>query len=239
MNLDLFLAPERLVDLSQPLGPDTTLWPGSRPFAAPHTAGIDADGYYCRNLDLPEHIGTHVDAPSHFAADGLHVADLPICRLVRPAVVIDVSQEVGEDARFTIGEELIRAAEDRDGAIPDGAAVLIRTGWDRFVSDPVRYVGDPGPSCPGIGVDTALMLVDRGVAGIGIDTLGIDPGHRSACPAHHVTLGAGLWHLEGLVGLDRLPPRGAWVVAGVIPLVGGSGAPARVFAVLPPPIASG
>jgi kynurenine formamidase len=84
-------------------------------------------------------------------------------------------------------------------------------------------------------VDAAELLVERRVVGIGIDTLGIDPGHLVACPAHHITLGAGMWHLEGLVGLERVPARGAWLFVGVVSLSGGSGAPARVVAIVPPP----
>lgn len=234
MTLDDLLAPERLVDLTQPLGPQTTLWPGSRPYRATTNSTIAADGYYIRDLDIPEHAGTHLDAPSHFIDGGAHVADLRVERLVRPAVVVDVADHVQDDASFVVGADLLRAAEDHDGVIAAGSVVLIRTGWDRFVADSARYLGSPGPACPGIGVDAARLLVARGVVGVGIDSLGIDPGHLADCPAHHITLGAGLWHLEGLIGLERLPARGAWVIAGVIALVDGSGAPARVMAVLPP-----
>lgn len=221
------------MDLSQPLGTETILWPGSRPFTAHVTAEHDPDGHYVRNLDLPEHAGTHVDAPSHFAPGGSDIADIPLAQLLRPAVVLDVADLVGDDAAYALDAATIERIEARDGDIPAGAAVLVRTGWDRFVGDPERYIGAPGPACPGIGVDAARLLVERGVAGIGIDSLGIDPGHLVDCPAHRITLGAGLWHLEGLVRLEHVPPRGATVVVGVPRLSGGSGCPARVFAILP------
>jgi kynurenine formamidase len=179
-------APERLVDLTQPFGHETTLWPGSRPYRATTTATIAADGYFARDLDIPEHAGTHLDAPSHFVDGGAHAADIPLERLVRPVVVVDVADHVGDDASFTMGADLLRAAEMRDGPIPAGSAVLIRTGWDRHIGDPARYLGSPGPACPGIGVDAAELLVERGVVGIGIDTLGIDPGHLIDCPARRV-----------------------------------------------------
>lgn len=233
MNLAQILGVDRLVDLTQPLGPRTVLWPGSRPFAAHVRGTVAADGHYVRDLDLPEHAGTHLDAPSHFAAGGAHVGDIPVDRLVRPAVVLDVRDLVGDDPAFSLSADQVRAIEGVEGEIPAGCVVLVRTGWDRWLADTVRYIGDPGPACPGIGVDLAELLVARGVVGIGIDTLGVDPGHLSDCPAHQVTLGAGLWHLEGLVNLDRLPPRGAWLMVGVMRLVDGSGAPARVIAVLP------
>jgi kynurenine formamidase len=119
------------------------------------------------------------------------------------------------------------------GAIPAGAAVLLCTGWDAYVADGDRYVGDP-LDYPGYGGDAAALLVERGVAGIGIDTLGVDSGRNaSRSPVHKTTLPAGLWHLEGLVGLGDVPAVGATLVVGVPPLVGGSGMPARVLALLP------
>lgn len=226
-----------VIDLTQPLGPGTALWPGSRPVAVTTRATVAADGHYLRDLDLPEHSGTHLDAPSHFIAGGAHVADIAADSLIRPAVVLDVAPLVGDDARFTLSAHQILRIEQTEGLIDAGCAVLIRTGWDRFVGDAARYIGDPGPECPGIGVDAAELLVERGVVGVGIDTLGVDPGYVSACPAHTITLGAGLWHLEGLVGLGYVPARGAWVIAAPIKLVDGSGAPARVFAWVPSPVA--
>ncbi len=112
--------------------------------------------------------------------------------------------------------------------------MLVHTGWDARRDDPIAYAGDGESRFPGLARGAAVLLVARGVAGIGIDTLGVDPGHAQGFPAHRITLPAGLWHLEGLVNLGRVPARGAWLVVGALPLVDGSGAPARVFAILPP-----
>jgi kynurenine formamidase len=107
--------------------------------------------------------------------------------------------------------------------------VLALTGWERFLGEPDRYVGG---DFPGFGVGAAELLLERGVVGLGIDTLGIDPGAATDFPVHHMTLPAGLWHLEGLVNLASLPPRGTLLVVGALRLVDGSGTPARVFALL-------
>jgi len=223
-----------LVDLTQPLGPATILWPGSRPFAAEVEADVDAGGSYARDLSLPEHAGTHLDAPIHFAPGGLAVHAIPLGALVRPAIRLDVRALVGDDPSFTLGAAEIEAFEQAEGAIPHGAAVLVCTGWDRYLDDAERYRGPrETTSFPGVGPDAARVLVERGVAGIGIDTLGVDPGYSDDFPVHRITLPAGLWHLEGLVGLERLPARGAWLVAAAIPVVDGSGAPARAFAIVP------
>jgi kynurenine formamidase len=233
-GLDDFLAPNRLIDLTQPLGPATVLWPGSRPFAAVTIVDHDTGGGYARDLTLPEHAGTHVDAPAHFARDGETSDEIPLERLVRPAVRLDVRTRVGDDPSYAVTAKDVVEIERGEGAIPVGSAVLIHTGWDRYADDPVRYGGgtDP-PAFPGVAADAARLLVERKVAGIGIDTLGVDPGCAADFAAHRITMTAGLWHAEGLVGLDRVPPRGAWLVVATVPIVAGSGAPARVFAIAP------
>ncbi len=233
-DLATLLAGSRLVDLTQPLGPGTALWPGSRPFAATTIADYDADGCYARELEVPEHAGTHFDAPAHFARDGAPVDAIPIAALVRPAVKLDVRPWVNGAASTAIAAAAIRKLERCDGTIEQGAAVLVHTGWDAYWHDRARYVGDPGPAFPGLARDAAELLVERGIAGLGIDTLSVDPGHSADLPVHHATLSAGIWQLEGLVGLERVPARGAWLVAAPLRLVDGSGAPARVFAILPP-----
>ena len=228
------LGPDKLLDLTQPLGPATILWPGSRPFAAAVEADYDTDGAYARNLSLPEHSGTHLDAPAHFARNGATVEQIPIGALVRPAVCLDVRELVGDDASFTLSATAIAKLERRDGAIPVGTAVLVCTGWDRYHGDADRYRGrGDSLAYPGIAADAAQLLVERGVAGIGIDTLSVDAGHADTFPTHRITLPAGLWHLEGLTRLERVPPRGAWLVAAALPIVEGSGAPARAFVILP------
>jgi kynurenine formamidase len=228
------LRPEKLVDLTQPLGPATILWPGSRPFATDIEVDYDTDGMYARDLSLSEHSGTHLDAPAHFVRGGATVDEITIGALVRPAVCLDVRDLVGDDASFTVSAAMIEAIEVRDGLIPEGSAVLVCTGWDRYHGDTGRFRG-PADSLafPGLGPDAAHLLVGRGVAGIGIDTLSVDAGHATTFPTHHVTLPAGLWHLEGLTRLERVPARGAWLVAAAVPVVDASGAPARAFAILP------
>jgi kynurenine formamidase len=226
----------RTVDLTQPLGPDTVLWPGSTPFATDVRSDHRISGSYARDLRLPEHSGTHLDAPSHFAPGGKHAADIPAERLVVPCALIDVRVQCAEDSSFALQNQHVEEAERSDGPIAPGSAVLLWTGWEDRRHDPDRYLGgatEADLAFPGFGVSAAELLVERGVLGLGIDTLGIDPGHARDFPVHHLTLGAGLWHLEGLVNLAALPPRGATLVVGALRLVDGSGTPARVFALIP------
>lgn len=222
----------RVIDLTQPLGPATALWPGSKPFEASIGGYYDTHGMYFRNLALPEHSGTHFDAPSHFFDGGAHVDAIPAKDLVAPAARIDVRDLVGDDAGFALTAQQIVEHEREFGELESGNAALVCTGWDRYVNDPDTYLGRGVTAFPGLAKDAADLLVERGVVGVGIDTLGVDPGYSTDFPVHHTTLPAGLWHLEGLINLGEVPERGSVLVVGALSLVEGSGTPARVFALL-------
>jgi kynurenine formamidase len=225
----------RVIDLSQPLGPSTVHWPGTFSPEATTMATHAESGYYARAVRFFEHSGTHLDAPAHFSDGGAMVHEIPADLLVRPVAVLDVRDRVGDDPDWRLSAADVTELEARDGKIAAGSAVLVATGWDRFLADGERYVGtvEGGTSFPGVGLDAARLLVgERGVVGIGIDTLGIDPGNETAFPVHYYTLPAGIWHLEGLVGVERVPPRGAWLIVGAPLLHEGSGVPSRVLALV-------
>ena len=221
----------RVVDLAQPLSPATVVWPGMNQLSARTTETYADDGAFARDLTLGEHSGTHLDAPAHFAEGGATVDQIPADDLVCEAVVLDIREACAADPDYVLSAADVIEHEAAHGAIPERAAVLVCTGWSAFLADGPRYVGDL--RFPGVSVEAARLLVERGVAGVGIDTLGVDPGSATDFAAHLVTLPAGLWHLEGLVNLELLPARGALLAVGVPLLVGGSGVPARPLALLP------
>lgn len=226
----------KVIDLTIPLGPDIVMWPGALAPAAEVMGTVAHDGFFARQVSFSEHSGTHFDAPSHFIEGQSTVDQIPAESLVRPIVVIDISARVGDDADAVLRLEEVLSFEALHGAIPERAVVFLRTGWEEKNHDSVAYAGQPGDlRFPGFGIEAAQYLVDvRKVVGLGIDTLGIDSGEASHFPVHsQVTHPKGLWHLENLQNLKLLPPVGAWVVVGVLPLVGGSGSPARVLALLP------
>jgi kynurenine formamidase len=215
----------RAIDLTRELSEASVLWPGTAPLVAEAGESIERDGSFTRRVSVDEHSGTHFDAPSHFAVGGWHVADVPVDRLVCPLHVIHLPVAMTEpDATLTSSH--VERHEARHGRIPGGSAVFLRTDWAP-IADPLAF--------PGFGVDAATMLVDeRQVVGLGIDTLGIDPGCASDFPVHRdVTLPRGVWHVENLTALDLVPPVGAWVVVGVPRVSGASGFPARVVALVP------
>ena len=157
-------------------------------------------------------------------------------RLVRPLAVIDIAAEVGDDADAALSLAQVQAFEARHGRIPDGAAVFLRTGWELRNTDPARYANVGGPlRFPGFGPEAARFLVhERGAAGLGTDTLGIDPGIASDFVVHRqISHPRGVWHVENLTNLAAVPPLGAWVVVAPLRLVDGSGSPCRVIALVP------
>jgi kynurenine formamidase len=225
----------RVIDLSAPLSADTVLWPGLGTVGVETLFEVESDGFYGRRLSLPEHSGTHLDAPAHFAADGARADEIPVERLVVPCAVLDVRARCAEDPDYALSRADVEELEARDGPLPDGGAVLLSTGWADRAGDAAAWLGAEAPDrllFPGFGASAATLFVERGLTGIGIDTAGVDRGSDTAYPVHSTTLPAGLWHLEGLVNLEAVPARGALLVVGALKLAGGSGAPARVLALV-------
>jgi len=226
----------KVVDLTIPLGTDIIMWPGAPSPEMETLVTVAHDGYFARRVSFFEHTGTHFDAPCHFIEGKATVDKIPADTLVRPAVVIDISKEIGSNADAVLTLQHVKDWEKVNGVVPKGAAILLRTGWEEFNTNKLKYAGPEGDlHFPGFGVEAAQYLVnERAATGLGIDTLGIDPGNKADFPVHsQVSHPKGLWHLENLQNLKQLPAIGAWIVVGVLPLVGGSGSPARVIALVP------
>ena len=241
----LDLTTSRLVDLTHPFDGQTLYWPTS-PSAFELTtlsAGPTPGGYYYSSYKLctPEHGGTHLDAPVHFSQAGRSTAELPLRQLMAPAAVIDVTRQAAADAAYRVTRADVEAFEAAHGRIAPGTIVLVRTGWSRFWPDRKRYFGDDTPGdvsklrFPGYGEDAARLLVnERRVAVLGIDTASIDYGASTDFIAHRIGAAANVVNLENLAALGDLPPTGALVIALPMKIAGGSGGPVRVVAVLPP-----
>jgi kynurenine formamidase len=152
------------------------------------------------------------------------------------AVVLDARAEGTKDADFQLPVASVEEWEKRHGRIPEGAIVLLRTGWASRWPDARRYRNQDAQGkmhFPGFSVGAAKLLIERKVSGLGCDTLSIDYGASEDFAVHHVALGAGLYHVENLADLSELPDSGAFLIAAPIKLEGGSGGPVRVFALLP------
>ena len=234
----------RVVDLTHAYDETTLYWPTSPSAFDVKTLaeGMTPGGYYYSSYAFctPEHGGTHLDAPVHFAEGGRAMGDLPLEQLVAPAVVIDVTRQAAADPAYLVTRADVDAFEQAHGRIPAGAIVLVRTGWSRHWPNRKQYFGDDTPGdasklrFPGYAEDAARLLVrERKVAMLGIDTASIDHGPSTTFIAHRIGAEAGVANLENLTNLDALPPTGAVVVALPMKIAKGSGGPARVVALVP------
>jgi kynurenine formamidase len=166
---------------------------------------------------------------------------IPAGRFVGPAAVIDVTRDVEASPDFLLTPERIESWEAEHGRIPNGAWVLLRTGWSRR-TDPATFlnVAADGPHSPGFHASASRMLAhDRDILGVGVETIGTDAGQAGTFdppfPNHTIMHGAGKFGLASLCNLDQLPPTGAIVIAAPLKLVNGSGSPLRVIAITPVP----
>src|SRR5437773_2035781 len=227
----------RVLDLSYAINDKLVPWPGDeKVFEAKVNASIGKNGYFTRSFWMLEHYGTHVDAPAHFPPGKTTVDQIPAKQLFGPAVVIDVRAESGKNADYQLGASRVEEWEERHGRIPEGAIVLLRTGWASRWPDARKYRNQDAKGkmhFPGFSAEAAKLLIQRKVSGLGCDTLSIDHGASSDYPVHHLVLGAGLYQLENLADLSELPETGAFLIVAPIKLEGGSGGPVRVFALLP------
>jgi kynurenine formamidase len=238
------LSGSRLVDLSHAYGASTVFWPTSpAKFTLERLAyGKTQGGYFyaANTLCTPEHGGTHLDAPIHFSETGRTTEQIPLEQLIAPAVVIDVSGKAAADRDYRVTPDDVQGFEKQQGAIARGSIVLLRTGWSRHWPNAKAYLGDDTPgdasklSFPGYGVEAAtLLLEERGVAALGIDTASIDYGRSTDFMVHRVAAARNAPGFENLTNLHELPPRGAIVIALPMKIEGGSGGPLRAVALVP------
>ena len=224
-----------VIDLGHPLTASDPSWEGTPAFQRTPTASFEKDGYAAGRVTVDEHFGTHLDAPAHFSRAGWTVDQIPVDRLYRPGVCIDVAAKAAKDADYRVGVDDVKAFESVAGAIPAGAVVFIATGWDRFWNDRARYMNERGgvKHFPGLAAEAVAYLAkDRRVAGIGIDTPSIDYGPSTEFEAHKVSMPLNVYHIENAAQLTSLPRKGFMVVVAPMNIRGGSGSPARVFAIL-------
>ncbi len=227
----------RVVDLTHPIRPDIPRWPGDPPVEFEPVASIGKDGYRLRRFSMGEHSGTHLSTPSAFWYDGVGPAQIRLESLVSAAVMIDVSDLTMRDPDYALSVDSVKEWERRNGEVPSGCIVLLFTGWERYWDQPERFINaDAGGTMhfPGFGMDAARFLLERrGVSGLGIDTHGIDPGTDTDLSVSRFALGKNALVLECLNNLRKLPTNAATVVVGRLPLMGGSGSPASVLALVP------
>jgi isatin hydrolase len=238
----------RVVDLTQPLSESTpviSLPPevgkNSPGFSKAAVSNFDADGpaWAWNELHMGEHCGTHFDAPNHWVTGREHAtggpATIPPENFIAQACVIDVSQKAAADPDYLLTVDDVKAFEAAHGRIEDGALVLMRTDWSKR-TDPAEFLN--GGHCPGPSIEAMRFLADeRQTRGFGVEQVGTDAGMAGMFdppfPAHHFMHRENRYGLASLTNLDQLPPKGAVVIAAPLKIVGGSGSPLRVLALVP------
>jgi kynurenine formamidase len=238
-----------VVDLTAPLSADTPViqlppqFGQTATFQLEEISRYDERGpaWYWNNVRTGEHTGTHFDAPAHWITgrNGEDVAAVPARKLVGPAAVLDLSEQAAADPDFLLEVDHVREWEKAHGPLPAGGWLLYRTGWDARSTSQEDFLNadEGGPHTPGISPECSRWLAEEApVIGIGVETVGTDAGAAHSFdppfPCHAALLGSGKYGLTQLQNLAVLPPTGALLVAAPLPIVGGSGSPARVLALV-------
>lgn len=241
----------RVVDLTQPLEPATPIiqlppdFAPSAPFTIEEISKYDDRGpaWYWNNFACGEHTGTHFDAPVHWITGKDYEANATDTispeRFIGPAFVLDATQQAADDHDFLVTPDFIKAWEDKHARITPDSWALIRTDWSkRKGAEAYLNIADDGAHTPGFHAECVPFLAEeRDVKGVGVETVGTDAGQafafEPAFPCHTLMHGANKFGLASLTNLDQLPPTGAVVIAPPLKIVGGSGSPLRVLALVP------
>ena len=227
----------RVVELSHVISTDIPLWPGDPPVELEPVAEFETDGYYLRRFSMGEHSATHMNAPNSFHEGGVGIDAYTPESLVVPAVVIDVRDQAATDSDYALSIQDVSTWEAEHGEVPAGSLVIAYTGWQAKWNDPKAFFNqdvEGGLHFPGFGAEATKFLLDeRSIAGVGIDTHGVDPGQDESYATNTQVLAQRGIVLENLTHLDELPATGATLVIGVLRLEAGSGSPVSVLAFVP------
>lgn len=237
-----------VIDLTAPLTSETPLlelppeFGQTAAFQLEEISRYDDRGpaWYWNNFRTGEHTGTHFDAPNHWVSgkDLDDIGSVPVGAFVAPAVVLDVTEQVAADPNFLIEREHVEAFAAEHGGLPEGGWLLCRTGWStRVTQEEMINNTETGPTSPGLSSDCARWVAEESpLQGIGVETVGTDAGAAHSFdpmfPCHSFLMGANKYGLAQLQNLDQLPPTGAVIIASPLKIIGGSGSPARVVALV-------
>ena len=245
MNHDVSIPNGQIVDLTHNYSAETIYWPTEDGFKLDiGFEGITEKGYYysAKKFSAPEHGGTHMDAPIHFAKNGKTIDQIPLDQLIGPAIIIDVSKETLKNRNYQISIQDFTIWESSNGKIPDETIVLLHTGFGRYWPDRLKYLGTDKTGkealtelhFPGLHPNAAKWLVEnRKINAIGLDTQSIDYGQSEFFETHRILCTKNIPFFENVANLDKLPAMGTVVIALPMKIKGGSGAPLRLVAITP------
>ena len=217
-------------DMTHTLTPDFPTFFGDPQFAMEPLFAFETDGFNLFELTVNEHTGTHVDAPLHFSADGRSVDQLEVSDLIVPLCVIDIRERAAADPDAQVTPDDVAAWTAANGDIPERACVAMLSGWGEKVRTPAFRDADGRLHFPGFHPEATEMLLGTAAGAIAVDTLSLDHGPSADFATHYAWLPSGRYGIECLAGLERVPAAGATLIVGAPKHAGGSGGPARIFA---------
>ena len=243
-TIEQVLSGGKWIDLSYSFSDSTLYWPNN-PTGFKLDAqmnGITPGGFYysSNTYSAPEHGGTHLDAPIHFSA-GKETADqIPLENVIGNAIVVDISEKALKNRDYLITvSDLENWERTNEQNIPDAAIVLFRTGYGQYYPDRMKTFGtdqkgaDAVPLLHFPGIDPAAaewLTTNRKIKAVGIDTPSIDFGQSKDFKTHQVLLGKNIPAFENVANLDKLPVKGAYIIALPMKIKNGSGGPLRIIA---------
>ncbi|HEY0764210.1 MAG TPA: cyclase family protein [Pyrinomonadaceae bacterium] len=236
------LPPDRIIDLTYAFDSDSVYWPTAEQFKLETDfEGMTDKGYFysAYRYSAAEHGGTHLDSPVHFAKGRFTVDQLPLERLMGPAIVVDVTSKCATDANYLVSIADFQNWERQNGKIQPGTIILLRTGFGKFYPNRQKYLGtdERGAAAvaklhfPGLDPVAARWLTQsRAIKAIGLDTASIDRGQSTLFESHRILFEHNVPAFENVANLDQLPAKGFSVIALPMKIKGGSGGPLRIIA---------
>ena len=225
----------RVVDMSYTVSPEFPTYFGRPGMSIEPEFTFAENGFNVFKVSHNEHLGTHIDAPLHFSADGQSVDEIPLDSLVAPLAVIDVREKAAANPNYELSPDDVKAWTDRYGDLPEGCCVAMNSGWQaRIGGDGYRNADADGKQhYPGFHVETAKMLMeDANVVGLASDTLSLDIGASETFDTHYAWLPTNRYGIENLANVGDVPENGATLIVGAPKHKGGSGGPSRVMALV-------
>lgn len=230
------MSSQNIIDLSHTINDNIPTWPSDNRenYSVKISTAYKNSPFFSREIKIPEHYGTHIDAPAHGIKGKATVDKISTDKLISPAVVIDVRKKVSVNHDYFLTTDDIRHWEKLYGRIVKGSVVLMLTGWGKLWNDKEKYLNrDKNGTMhfPGFLKESIEFLIkQRKVNGIGVETLSIDAGNSDDFSAHRVLFKHNKFALENLANLEKLPPKAATIIIAPLKIEGGSGSPVRVFA---------
>ena len=238
------LPPDRIIDLTYAFDADSVYWPTAEQFKLETDfEGMTDKGYFysAYRYSAAEHGGTHLDSPVHFAKGHFTVDQLPLERLMGPAIVVDVTMKCATDVDYLVSVADFESWERRNGKIQPGTIILLRTGFGKYYPDRQKYLGTDERGAAAVaklhfpGLDPAAarwLTTNRSIKAIGLDTASIDRGQSTLFESHRILFEHDIPAFENVANLEQLPVKGFSVIALPMKIKGGSGGPLRIIALL-------